>query len=195
MKKQLLTILTIALLLGTIIIPVSGKILYIVENEIDFDRRIEFYMKLGHMPSLSTCIIKNNSVIWSKSYGYYDLKNKKQASQDTIYMVASISKMFTAFAIMQLYEKDLLDFNDNINDYLPFKIVNPNYPDVNITFRMLLAHQSSLGDSGIGLYLYFSILGYPHYWLNEFLTPGGYFYNKSNWMNYPPGEKKQYSSL
>ena len=170
MKKQLMTILIVSLLLG-IIIPVSGKILYTVENEIDFDRRIEFYMKLGHMPSLSTCIIKNNSIIWSKSYGYYDLKNKKQASKNTIYMVASISKMFTAFAIMQLYEKDLLDFDDNINDYLPFKIVNPNYPDVNITFRMLLAHQSSLGDSSIGLYLYFSILGYTLDWINEFLIP------------------------
>ena len=66
-----------------------------------------FFMKLGHMPSLSACIIKNNSVVWSNGYGFYDLKNKKEASADTIYMAGSISKSFTATALMQLYEQGL----------------------------------------------------------------------------------------
>ena len=206
MKKQLLAILLALLLFGSIIIPVSGKILdndkaIFIKNDIDkkdevsFENKIKFFMKLGHMPSLSTCIIKNNSVIWSKSYGYYDLKNKKPATQDTVYMVASISKMFAAFAIMQLYEQGLLELDDNINDYLPFPIANPNFPDVNITFRMLLAHQSSFADSRYGLFLFFTLLGYSDEWLNEFLTPGGYFYNPRNWKNFPPGTDHVYSSI
>jgi len=206
MKKQLLASLIVILLLESIIIPVSGKILdtdvdIFIKNHIDindklgFDNKIKFFMKLGHMPSLSTCIVKNDSVIWSKSYGYYDLKNKKPASQDTIYMVGSLSKMFTAFAIMQLYEQGLLDLDDNICDFLPFHIANPNYPDINITFRMLLAHQSSLADSSYALYIFFTLLGYSHDWLNEFLTPGGYFYIPRNWKKYPPGEEHEYSSI
>ena len=119
----------------------------------NFDKKIQLLMKLAHMPSLSTCVIKNESVVWSKTYGYYDLKNKKLATQNTIYMVASISKMFTAIAIMQLWEQGLFDLDDDVNDYLPFELRNPHYPDVPITFRMLLAHQSSLGNPEFSLFL------------------------------------------
>lgn len=196
MNKRLLTVLITIILFVTILIPISeAKNNFSYNNDLDFNRKIEFFMKLGHMPSLSACIVKKDSVIWSKSYGYYNLKDKKQASEETIYMVGSISKMFAAFAIMQLYEKGLFELDDNINDYLPFNIVNPNHPDKNITFRMLLAHQSSLADSSLRLYIIFTLLGYSDDWLYEFLTPGGYIYYKRNWKNYPPGEGHTYSSL
>jgi len=196
MNKKLIFTVIIILLSNSIIVPVSGiKNQLSFNNDSDFNKKIEFYMKLGHMPSLSACILKNDSVIWSNSYGFYDIRQKKQASQNTIYMVGSISKLFTAFAIMQLYEDGLIDLDDNISNYLPFHIFNPNYPDVNITFRMLLAHQASVADSSISLFLFFSLLGYPIDWLNEFLIPGGVIYNPRNWMDYPPGEKQYYSSL
>jgi dipeptide/tripeptide permease len=35
----------------------------------DFDNKISLYMRIGHMPSLSTCIIKNNSIVWYGGYG------------------------------------------------------------------------------------------------------------------------------
>jgi CubicO group peptidase (beta-lactamase class C family) len=194
-KKSIAALFTI-ILFGAMFFPVSGfENHFDIENSMDFDKKINFYMKLGHIPSLSTCIVKNNSVIWSNSYGFYDLKQKKQATQDIIYMVGSISKMFAAFAIMQLYERGLFDLDDNISDYLPFHISNPHYPDVNITFRMLLAHQSSLTNSGLSLFIVFTLLGYSHDWLNEFLKPGGYIYNPRSWRDFPPGEGHDYSSL
>ncbi len=39
-----------------------------------FDYYIRLMTRLGHMPSLTACIIKNNEVVWSKGYGKYDLK-------------------------------------------------------------------------------------------------------------------------
>jgi len=195
-NQKLIVALLIALLFGTMLYPVSSfENIIVIKIDDDFDSRINFFMKLGHMPSLSACIVKNDSVVWSDSYGFYDLKQKKSASQNTVYMVGSISKMFTALAIMQLYEKGLFDLDDNISKYLPFHISNPKYPEVNITFRMLLAHQSSLADSSISLFLIFSLLGYPYNWFNEFLKPGGKIYNPRNWMDYPPGEDQEYSSL
>jgi len=196
MNKKLVVTIFIILLFGTTLFPVSGiNNLSTLTNDSDFDKKIDLFMKLGHMPSLSVCIVKNDRAIWSNSYGFYDLKNKKQATPDTIYMVGSISKMFAALAIMQLHEKGLFDLDDNISNYLPFHIANPNYPDINITFRMLLAHQSSLADSTYSIYILFTLLGYPYDWLNEFLTPGGYLYNPRNWKDYPPGEEHQYSSI
>lgn len=148
----------------------------IFNDEQNFDKKINFLMKVGHMPSLSACIIKNNSVVWSKGYGEFDKENNKKASNDTIYYIASISKSIIAVAIMQLYEQGLFELDDNVSKFLPYDLKNPRYPNVNITFRMLLAHQSSLADNGIEFLLYFSILDYP-------------------WLDYPPGKKVHYSSV
>ena len=191
--KRLLGILAIILILNTMIIPISAKT--IDSDDSLFDKKIEFYMKIAHMPSFSACIIKNDTLLWCKSYGYADLKTKKLANLSTVYMIGSISKMFIAFAIMQLYEQGMFGLDDNINDYLPFKIYNPNYPDVNITFRMLLAHQSSLYDLQIQLFFYFSVLGYPKEWISEFLTPGGFIYNPKAWCDFPPGAEHYYSNI
>lgn len=71
----------------------------------DFDEEIMYYMEQGHMPSLSACIVKNNSVLWSKGYGYADINKGLEATENTIYLVASLTKTITATAIMQLWEQ------------------------------------------------------------------------------------------
>jgi CubicO group peptidase (beta-lactamase class C family) len=162
----------------------------------NFDKKITFYMKLGHMPSLSACIIKNNTIKWSNAYGDADREIQKGATPDTIYMIGSISKSICAVAVMQLLEnKQIKSLDDDVNKYLDFKLRNPHYPTINITFRMLLAHHSSLASDDIPLFIAFSLLGYPRAWLKEFLVPDGRFYNPKIWFNYPPGEKDNYSSL
>jgi CubicO group peptidase (beta-lactamase class C family) len=116
----------------------------IIDDE--FDIKIEEFMKRGHMPSLVACIIKNNTTAWSKGYGYYDYYNEKNTTVDIIYPIASITKSITATAIMQIIENESygIDLDDNVSEFLPFDLKNPKYPQVNITYRMLLAHQSSL---------------------------------------------------
>ena len=105
-------------------------------------------MNLAHMQSVSACIIKNNTIKWSGNYGFSNRLLLEKPTINTNYMAGSISKTITAIAIMQLYENESYDFDldDNVSKWLPFDIKNPTYPDVNITFRMLLSHQSSLHD-------------------------------------------------
>ena len=164
-------------------------------SEIDFDKKISLLMKIGSMPSISILIVKNDSIVWSNSYGYSDIKNKKDATCDTLYLAGSISKVVTATAIMQLYEKKLFDLDDDVNSFLPFSLRHPSYLDINITFRMLLAHQTSLDDTGPLLFYYFSLLNYPIEWIEEYLCPGGEIYNPSVWHDFPPGSEAYYSSV
>ncbi len=165
-------------------------------TEVDFERTIAFYMKLGHMPSLSACIIKNNSIYWSQAFGESDRETPKDATLESIYMVASISKSICAVAVMQLLEEKLIEsLDDDVNKYLDFSLRNPYYSDVNISFRMLLAHQSSLASSDVMLFTSFSLLGYPRAWLKEFLIPEGRFYHPNIWFNYSPGQRDNYSSM
>jgi len=162
----------------------------------DFDSEISFYMRIGHMPSLSACIIKNNSIAWYGSYGYCNRNERKIPTEDTIYMVASISKSITAIAILQLYEKGFFELDDNVNNFLPFELKNPKFPQDNITFRMLMAHQSSIQEKNkVPLPIYFTFLGYSFDWFDEFLIPGGGIYNENVWSDEPPGKSFSYTSI
>jgi len=95
---------------------------------------------------------------------------------------------------MQLWEQGLFDLDDDVNDYLPFSVRNPNYPDTPLTFRMLLSHRSSISGNNIRLFTYFSLLHYPYTYLEEYLTPGGSLYSPRNWKDEVPGESQTYSS-
>lgn len=199
--RRILVLSTLFILFTNVLVPVSAncveKSFMINRVELiddDFDQAIIDYMNSGHMPSLALAIIKNNSMVWSKGYGYADIKNKKEATNETVYMLASISKTFAATAIMQLWEKGLFHLDDDVNDYLPFNVRNPNYPDIPITFRMLLTHRSSLAARNINLFTIFSILHVPYDNLGEYLNPGGKLYKPNHWKDYPPGEQQSYSS-
>ena len=61
--------------------------------------------------------------------------------------VASISKLVVAIAVMRLVEQDKLGLDRDISDYLGWKVRNPAFPDVPITLRALLSHQSGLRDA------------------------------------------------
>lgn len=161
----------------------------------DLNETVENLMIQGHMPSLSACIIKNNSIVWKNNYGYYDIRNEKQPTSDTIYMAGSISKTITATALLQLYEQGKFELDDDINDYLPFPVRNPNYPNDPITIRMLLAHHSSLSHKYLRLFFYFSFLNLSTTWYLEFLSPEGKIYNPNIWQDYPPEEQPCYSSI
>ena len=112
-------------------------------NDPFFDQKITFFMQLARFPSLSTCIIKDDQVIWSQGYGFYDLENQKKATPHTIYLIASITKTIVGTALMQLYEQGFFKLDDDVSNYLPFTLRNPNFPDNPITFRMLLSSSSN----------------------------------------------------
>jgi len=127
-------------------------------NNLILNQRIKLLMKIGHFPTLSAGTVKDDTLTWSNGYGFYTKLPKIRASNDTIYMAGSVSKTITAAALMQLYDNGSFDLDDDVNDYLNFSLRNPKYPDVNITFRMLLAHQSSLRDYNYTDYYIFQVV-------------------------------------
>ncbi|UCB58342.1 MAG: beta-lactamase family protein [Thermoplasmatales archaeon] len=171
-------------------------------KNIFFDLKISLFMKLARFPSISACIINDNQVIWSKGYGYYDLKNKKEATSDTIYIIASITKTIVGTALMQLWEQELFDLDEDVNNYLPFSLRNPNFPDEPITFRMLLSHTSSLNVNKRNEYYWINNSEDPPFdffpmpYLEEFLIPGGKYYHEDIWSNtHKPGERARYANV
>lgn len=100
-------------------------------------------------PGLSIGIVYDQQLVWAKGYGFANFEKKIPASPSTVYRIASITKAFTATAIMQLRDAGKLRLDDPVVKHLPwFRIKNPFPESRPITIWNLLTHTSGLpGDS------------------------------------------------
>jgi CubicO group peptidase (beta-lactamase class C family) len=136
----------------------------------------------GAMPlaSLSVLAVRNGRVVYEKQFGSRvidtgDPSKSRPADAQTLYRIASVSKLVATIGAMRLVEQGRLQLDADISRYLGFKVRNPNFPEVPITTRMLLNHTSSLRDEAgyrFGLEIK----------LQSVLTPDGANYgNGSQW--------------
>lgn len=103
-------------------------------------------------PGLSLGVVYDQDLIWRKGYGFVDLAKKAPATPSTVYRIASISKLFTTTAIMQLRDGGKLQLDDPVTKYLPwFKIKNAHPEGPTITIRHLLTHTSGLPREAAGV--------------------------------------------
>ena len=150
--------------------------------------------------SVSYCVVKNGLILHSGAKGFADLDNDILATENTIYLTASISKTITAVALMQLVEQNLIALDDDINDFLPYSVRNPNYPNDKITYRMLLSHTSSIVDNFQEQYdpVYCYDADCPmtlEAYFNDIFIAGGALFSEDNFSNNAPGTKEDYSNL
>ena len=78
--------------------------------------------------------------IFKKAYGYADFKTKEPLTTSSAFQLASVSKMFTATAVMILKEEGKLKYDDFISNYIP------EFPFPKVTIRQLLNHRSGLSN-------------------------------------------------
>lgn len=154
-----------------------------------------------HIPGFEAIAIKNGEITWTGYYGYQNLEKKIPVSNETIFEAASTSKTVTAAVMMQLFAAGKFRLDDDINKYLDFKIVNPQYPTIPITFGQLLRHRSSIDDNTDYLGQFWETNhGDPNIPLKEFVrayfSPDGEHYDKEkNFNDYPPGANANYSNM
>jgi CubicO group peptidase (beta-lactamase class C family) len=93
-----------------------------------------------HSISGTVLVAENGKPIYQKAFGYADVDAKRLNDNNTVFELASVSKQFTAMAIMQLHQKHLLGYDDDIAKYFP------QWPYKSITIHNLLHHTSGLSD-------------------------------------------------
>ena len=105
-----------------------------------------FFKKLHKLNGFNGAVLVSQygKVIYKKAFGFASFSKKDTNSTQTQFQLASVSKQFTAVAIMQLHEKGLINYDDPVYKYIP------NFPyDPSITIKSLLSH-----SSGIPNYVY-----------------------------------------
>ncbi len=193
-----LAILVIAVVsIGTISFAVLGGFGQ-TSTEDQLDNSILEIMNELSVPGVAACIVEGTEVAWTGCYGYANIEGNISVTNDTLFMLGSISKVLTGIAFMQLFEQGLVDLDDCVNDYLPFEATHPLHPNVNITPRMLLSHVSGIRDNW-GVLGPLQSVGDSPIPLSEFaqgyLTQEGTYYSTLNYGQSAPGTEYEYTNV
>ncbi|MDQ0593613.1 CubicO group peptidase (beta-lactamase class C family) [Chryseobacterium ginsenosidimutans] len=164
------------------------------------DSLIKKKMNEAGIVGIGAAIIINKKLVWKHGYGYADKEKKIPFTHTTLMNIASISKTFTGFCIMKAVEERKVNLDEDINHYLPFKVINPNFPDEKITLRHLATHTSGLADR----YPFYTDSTYFYNgqrpealgnFLKNYFVKGGNHYSKDNFLNSKPGTNRDYSNI
>jgi CubicO group peptidase (beta-lactamase class C family) len=146
------------------------------------DRAVREVMAATGVPSASVAVVKDGKVVYAAAYGDARLEPKAAATPGMRYSIGSVSKQFTATAVLMLAEEGKLSLDDSVARFLPDL---PGAKDVRI--RQLLSHTS----------------GYQDYWPQDYVPP---FMRQDTtaqgildrWVKLPldfaPGSQYQYSN-
>ncbi len=109
------------------------------------DLWIEEQRSYHHLPGLAIGVVHDQELVWAKGYGTSDLETGAPVTPETIFRIGSITKLFTATAIMQLRDAGKLRLDDPVSKHLPWFAVESSFEgEPEITVRHLLTHTSGL---------------------------------------------------
>lgn len=148
------------------------------------DRELEAIVSDAGCPlaSLSVLAVREGRVVYERAFGrrFVDTGGAggdKPATIDTLYRIASISKLVTTIGVMRLVEEGRLALDADLGRYLGYPLRNPHFPAVPVTMRMLLTHTSSLRDDAGYFWLDGTLqerIAAPAMWSREH-APGTFF--------------------
>lgn len=196
MKPQLLII---SLVFSVLSLPAASQVLTSTWTAHAIDSIIEKKRNESGMVGLAAAIIIHKKVVWMKGYGYADEEKKTPFTPHTVLNIASISKTFTGVCVLKAVEEKKLSLDEDINTYLPFKVINPYFPTLKITLRHLATHTSGITDrTPIYDSTYFYGGDHPTplgSFLKSYFHPQGKFYAQENYLHYKPGTYREYSNI
>ena len=161
------------------------------------EEKLELFCKENNCIGISAVVADKNKILKDFYYGYASLEEDKETSSDTIYRMASVSKVVVATAVLMLYDKGLVDLDEDISKYLGYTVRNPYFPDDIITIKMLMTQTSSLSDSDEEVVGYDGVNMMTSFVdLKRLLTDPSYeYYTNKTYLNVKPGTVWHYSNF
>jgi len=163
------------------------------ERFVQLEKFVIEKMSESKMPGLSIALVKDGEVIYSRGFGFRNLESGVPATPRTVYGIGSITKSFTALAIMQLVEKGLISLDDPVEKYIPIKL--RSFGET-VRIHHLLTHSSGIPSLGYAVALVEGRLGGGKTWLpaaspDDVIT---FAQDAEKWAFTKPGERFFYSN-
>lgn len=155
----------------------------------EYKESIPKLMKKNKIPGLSVAVLDSNSILWSAGFGYTDDTKEVPVTLETIFSIQSMSKTFTATAVMCAVNDGLVELDTPITRYLPSFTVHSIFeenPERSITLRHLLTHRAGFThEAPVG---------------NNWDTYSPSFEDhvlsiSDTWLKFPVGQEYSYSNL
>jgi len=151
-----------------------------------FDSIIRSNLEQQRIPGAAVALVHEGRIIFSKCYGYADTQKKVPITEDTYFMVGSLTKSFTALAVLKLIEQGKIDPNADIRNYIPdFSIKNLYASETLITANHLLTH-----TSGLMIDYYVHLTSEKKYSNADLLSQ-----LKNEYLCFKPGSASKYSNI
>jgi len=153
-----------------------------VEQQRDIDASVGEWVAQTGAPSVSIAVASDGQVVYAKAYGMARLAPRRQATPQTRYAIDSVSKEFTAAAMLKLQEEGKLSLDDKVSKFFP-ELASAD----EVSLRQILSHTA----------------GYRDYWPQDFVTiemshPTTVRAILDEWgkkpLDFPPGTSWQYSN-
>lgn len=132
-------------LLNTCLIILLSVSFYVPASQQNYQALVEKYIGANvseYMPGASVIVSKNGVPLFSGATGYANIEHKVKLKSNSVFPIASITKQFTASAILKLAEQGKLSLNDKLSKYLP------TYPtgEQEVSISQLLSHTAGFSD-------------------------------------------------
>ncbi len=163
-----------------------------ITNSTELDKYLNLITENLTPPAISVAVFKDGISVYDKTFGYLDSGKTRSADNNTGYAWWSATKLFTAAAIIQLYEKGKIHLDDNVNEYLDY--FNPalkNGEPYDVTIRQLLTHQSGLPSMMPELMSWLRFSEQPPVNQSDFYRGK---YSEYSTLNFEPGTKSEYTN-
>ncbi|GBE24284.1 esterase EstB [bacterium BMS3Bbin02] len=139
-------------------IPAAGSVSELADEQIlgrtiaDFDVRIPQLMATYDVPGVGVALVQHGTLVWSNAYGYANVDAADPMTVEAVVRAESISKSVTAWGVMRLVERGLVDLDDPVAGYLRRSaLANNGFPDDDLTLRQLLSHTAGMPLGTIGV--------------------------------------------
>ena len=157
------------------------------------EKKLDSVFVKNNLMGMSIVLITNGLISWQYSHGLADEARNIPVTENTVYRIASISKSVTALALLQLWEAGKVDLDVDVSTYLGWKLAHPKHPDISITLRQLLSHQSGIRD-GAGYGEFSKNMIALKLKIKDLFSPNGTYFTEDLFADHRPGEYFSYTN-
>ena len=151
----------------------------------DFKKDYKKFVAKYNMVGSNVIVADSMDEYISCSTGFASLETQEKSRPNNIYRIASISKVVVAMGLLKLYDKGLVDIDDDISKYLGYIVRNPYFPTSKITLRMIMSQSSSISDN-----VYDKANA-----TDDYISLQSILEDKDTYLDAEPGKNFKYSNL
>lgn len=109
-----------------------------------FDQTVEKILKDWNVPGCGIGIVVKDKLVYARGYGYRDLENKLPVTPNTLFQIASNTKLFTATAMGLLVQEGKIDWDKPVRNYVPQLRFFNDELNASVTMRDMLSHRTGI---------------------------------------------------